>query len=134
MIEFSEKETEFLGSLEEARIATSHGDIPHVKPVSFVLFENAIIIATDYETRTYKNLKTNPNTSVAIDIYKSGGHRAIVIQGRTEIIENGEEFQKFYKIFHEKFEWVRRDPWSENEAPFLKIIPNNKSSWGLNTK
>ena len=133
MIEFSEKETEFLNSLEEARIATSHEDIPHVKPVSFVLFENAIIIATDYETRTFKNLKTNPNTSVVIDIYKSGEHKAIVIQGRAEIIENGEEFQKFYKIFHEKFEWVRRDPWGENEAPFLKIIPNNKSSWGMNT-
>ncbi|ABX12837.1 pyridoxamine 5'-phosphate oxidase family protein [Nitrosopumilus maritimus] len=134
MIEFSEKETEFLNSLEEARIATSHEDIPHVKPVSFVLYKNAIIVATDYETRTYKNLKTNPNTSVTIDIYKSGGHKAIVIQGQTEIIENGKEFQKFYEIFHEKFEWVRRDPWKENEAPFLKIIPSNKSSWGLNTK
>ncbi|WP_428324098.1 pyridoxamine 5'-phosphate oxidase family protein [Nitrosopumilus sp.] len=134
MIEFNEKETEFLNSLEEARIATSHDDIPHVKPVSFLLYKNAIIIATDYETRTYKNLKTNPNTSVVIDIYKSGEHKAIVIQGKTEAVENGEEFQKFYEIFHEKFEWVRRNPWKENEAPFLKITPSNKSSWGLNTK
>ena len=134
MIAFNEKETEFLNSLEEARIATSHDDIPHVKPVSFVLHKNAIIVATDYETRTYKNLKTNPNTSIVIDIYKSGGHKAIMIQGKAEIIEKGEEFQEFYKIFHEKFEWVRRDPWKENEAPFLRIIPNNKSSWGLDTK
>ena len=134
MIEFSEKETEFLNSLEEARIATSHDDIPHVKPVSFVLENNAIIIATDYETRTYKNLKTNPNSSVVIDIYKSGGHKAVLIQGKTEIVENGKEFKKLYNIFHEKFEWVRREPWKENEAPFLKIIPNNKSSWGLDTR
>ncbi len=134
MTEFSEKETEFLSSLEEARIATSHNDIPHVKPVSFVLEDNAIIVATDYETRTYKNLKVNPNSSVIIDIYKSGGHKAVLIQGKTEIIENGEEFKKLYNIFHEKFEWVRRDPWKENEAPFLKIIPNNKTSWGLDTR
>ncbi|RMW40247.1 MAG: pyridoxamine 5'-phosphate oxidase family protein [Nitrosopumilus sp.] len=134
MIEFSETETKFLNSLEEARIATSHDDIPHVKPVSFVLENNSIIIATDYETRTYKNLKTNPNSSVVIDIYKSGGHKAVLIQGKTEIIENGEEFKKLYDIFYEKFEWVRRDPWKENEAPFLKIIPNNKSSWGLDSR
>lgn len=134
MIEFNEKEIKFLNSLEEARIATSHDDIPHVKPVSFVLNENAIIIATDYKTRTYKNLKTNPNSSVIIDIYTSGGHKAVLIQGKTEIIENGDEFKKLYDMFFEKFEWVRREPWKENEAPFLKIIPKNKTNWGLDSK
>ena len=134
MTEFSEKETEFLNSLEAARIATSHDDIPHVKPVSFVLDNNSIVIATDYETRTYRNLKINQNTSVVIDIYKSGGHKAVLIQGKTEIIENGEEFKRLYDIFFEKFEWVRREPWKENEAPFLKITPNNKISWGLDSR
>ncbi len=71
LIEFSEKETEFLESLEEARIATSHNDVPHVKPVSFVFFENTILVATDYDTRTYLNIKSNPNTSIVIDVYKS---------------------------------------------------------------
>lgn len=61
--------------------------------------KNTIIIATDYETRTYKNLKMNPNASVVIDIYKSGGHKAVVIQGKTEIIENGEVFKRLYDIF-----------------------------------
>ena len=134
MTEFSEKETEFLNSLEAARIATSHDDIPHVKPVSFVVDNNSIVIATDYETRTYRNLKINQNTSVVIDIYKSGGHKAVLIQGKTEIIENGEEFKRLYGIFFEKFEWVRREPWQENEAPFLKITPNNKISWGLDIR
>ena len=134
MIEFSEREVKFLNSLEEARIATSHDDIPHVKPVSFVLDENTIIIATDYETRTYLNLKTNQNASVVIDIYKSGEHKAVLIQGTTKIIEKGEEFKKLYNIFFEKFEWVRRDPWKENKAPFLKIIPKNKTSLGLDIR
>ncbi|MGI0055935.1 MAG: pyridoxamine 5'-phosphate oxidase family protein, partial [Nitrosarchaeum sp.] len=26
---------------------------------------------------------------------------------------------------------VRNEPWNENEAPFLKIIITNKTSWGL---
>ena len=132
MIEFNHKEKEFLKTLEEARIATSHKDIPHVKPVSFVFDENAIIIATDYDTRTFTNIKANPQTAITIDIYKSGDHKAVCIQGKTEIIENGLEFKKFYDIFYKKFAWVRKDPWKENEAPFLKIMPNSKVSWGLN--
>ena len=131
MIEFSKKETEFLESLEEARIATSHNNIPHVKPVSFVFHEGTIIVATDYDTRTFTNIKINSNTAVTIDIYKSGDHKAVCIQGKSEIIEKGLEFKKFYDIFYEKFQWVRNDPWKENEAPFLKIIADNKVSWGL---
>jgi len=131
LIEFSKKETEFLKSLEEARIATSHNNIPHVKPVSFVFHEGTIIVATDYDTRTFTNIKINSNTAVTIDIYKSGDHKAVCIQGKSEIIEKGLEFKKFYDIFYEKFQWVRNDPWKENEAPFLKIIADNKVSWGL---
>lgn len=131
MIKFNDKEIRFLKELEEARIATSHDDIPHVKPVSFVFEDNSIIIATDYKTRTFANIKSNFNTSVVIDIYKSGEHKAVCIQGKAEIIEEGIEFKRFYDIFYEKFAWVRKDPWNEKEAPFLKIIPNHKVSWGL---
>ena len=132
MIEFTQKELEFLDILEEARIATSHDDIPHVKPVSFIFLDNVILVATDHDTRTFSNVKSNPHTSIVIDIYKSGEHKAICIQGKSEIIENGTEFKKIYDIFYEKFDWVKREPWKEGEAPFLKIMPKNKVSWGLN--
>ena len=59
-MEFNKKEISFLESLEEARIATSHNDVPHVKPVSFVFHDNMIIIATDYKTRAFRNIKFNP--------------------------------------------------------------------------
>ena len=78
-----------------------------------------------------ENIKKNSNTAIVIDIYKSGNHKAICIQGKTEIIESGKEFQEFYDVFYKKFEWVRKDPWKQNEAPFLKIIPKNKVSWGI---
>jgi nitroimidazol reductase NimA-like FMN-containing flavoprotein (pyridoxamine 5'-phosphate oxidase superfamily) len=131
LIEFNEKEIEFLNSLEEARIATAHNDIPHVKPVSYIKIDDSVVIATDYNTRTYSNIKLNHNVGIVIDVYKSGGHKAVCIQGKAEIIEKGEEFKRFYDIFYQKFQWVRKDPWIENEAPFLKIIPNTKISWGL---
>jgi len=131
LIGFTKVEEKFFQSIEEARIATSHADIPHVKPVSFIYHDSIILIATDYQTRTFKNVKTNPKASVAIDVYESGKHRAVCIQGKVEIIEKGQEFLQIYKKFEKKFAWVRNEPWKENEAPFLKIIVTNKTSWGL---
>ena len=131
MIIFSTAEKKFLESLEECRIATVHDKIPHVKPVSYIFDNDSILIATDYETRTYKNLKQNPKSALSIDIYKSGAHQAVCIQGDTEIIEMGPQFLEIYDMFFDKFEWVRNEPWKENEAPFLKIIPFSKTSWGL---
>ncbi len=131
MIEFTKKEIEFLNSMEECRIATSHNDIPHVKPVSYI-FENGIfLIATDYETRMYENCKVNQKVALSVDVYKHEGHKAVVIQGNLRIVENGSEFSDVFKKFHEKFEWVRSEPWGENEAPFIVITPFSKTSWGI---
>lgn len=128
---FSAAEKKFLKSIEEARFATTSKSSPHVKPVSFVFQDDSFYIATDYKTRTYKNVKENPKAAISIDIYKIGGHKAILAQGKIKIIENGTEFKKIYDVFYKKFEWVRRDPWKEEEAPFLKLVPTTKTSWGL---
>jgi len=131
MVSFSQIEIEFLQNMEECRVATSHDNMPHVKPVSYVYENETILIATDYDTRMYKNLLKNSKAAVSIDIYKNKGHKAVCLQGKVLIIENGEEFSIIYKKFHQKFEWVRDQPWDENEAPFIKIVPFSKSSWGL---
>ena len=132
MSTFTTKEKEFLESLEESRLATVNDSMPHVKPVSYIFDSDFFYVATDYETRTYKNLKKNPKVALVIDIYKHGDHKSICIQGNTTIIENGEKFSNIYKKFNEKFEWVRNEPWKENEAPFLEIKPITKISWGIN--
>lgn len=128
---FTPSEKKFLQSIEEARFATVGKSLPHVKPVSFIFEDDAFYIATDYKTRTYKNIKQNPQAAISIDIYKPGGHKAVLAQGQVRIIEKGQEFKKIYEIFFKKFEWVRRDPWVEEEAPFLKLVPTTKTSWGL---
>lgn len=132
MIKCTKNEIKFLNQLEECRIATSHQDIPHVKPVSYIFNNGKFIIAVDYDTRTFKNVQKNPRAALTVDIYKQGGHQAVVIQGTTEIIEEGKEFLELYQNFFEKFSWVRDEPWKEKEAPFLKITPTRKVSWGIN--
>lgn len=132
MITFTPEEKKFLESLEESRLATVNDLMPHVKPVSYIFDSELFYVATDYDTRTYKNLKKNPKTALVIDIYKHGGHKAICMQGNATIIESGDQFSNIYQKFFEKFEWVRKEPWKENEAPFLEIKPITKVSWGIN--
>ena len=130
-VAFSEAEKDFLNTNEACRIATCHDGIPHVVPVSYIFEHEAFFIATDYQTRKYENLKHNRSVALVVDIYSSVGNRAVSVQGKAEIIESGQEFAQIYRIFNDRFEWVRRDAWSEGQAPFIKIRPTNKVSWGL---
>jgi nitroimidazol reductase NimA-like FMN-containing flavoprotein (pyridoxamine 5'-phosphate oxidase superfamily) len=130
-VKFTKGEKEFLTHNEACRVATCQNNIPHVVPVSYVFEDGAFIFATDYETKKYKNISKNNRVALTVDVYSSIRNKAVCVQGTAELIENGIEFVRFYKIFHERFEWVRRDPWKEGEAPFVKVIPTGKVSWGL---
>lgn len=129
---FNKKEEKFLLENEVCRLSTSHNDIPHITPVTYIYEKNFLFFATDYETRKYKNIKLNNKIAVAIDTYSSSvENKAVIIQGLADIIEGGREFRDLYRKFNKKFEWVRKDPWKEGEAPFIKIRVTNKLSWGL---
>ena len=131
-MKFTKDEEEFLLENEVCRVATSHNNIPHITPITYIYEDGFFFIATDYNTRKYKNLKANENIAIAVDVYNSSvEYRAVVIQGTVDIIERGEEFKKLYQKFDKKFEWVRNDPWKEGEAPFIKVKPSSKVSWGL---
>ncbi len=131
MISFTRIEEEYLYSMEECRVATSHDDIPHVKPVSYIFEDDLFLIATDHKTRMYKNVLANPHAAITIDVYSHGGHKAVLVQGKISIVEDGDEFARIFKKFHAKFEWVRNEPWDEKEAPFIVLTPFSKTSWGL---
>ena len=131
-VKFTEKEVLFLLENEVCRVATSHNDIPHIVPVNYIHENNFLYFATDYNTIKYQNLEKNKRIAVVVDIYNSSvENKAVIIQGTAELIERGEEFKKLYKIFEKRFEWVRNDPWKEGEAPFVKVKPGIKVSWGL---
>lgn len=129
---FSQKETKFIIDNEICRIATAKNNIPHVIPVCYSYNNGDIFFATDYTTQTFHNLKENNRISLIIDIYdKKEGNKGIYINGIATIIDSGKEFVNLFKIFYNKFEWVKKDPWSEKEAPFIQIQPTKKISWGI---
>lgn len=130
-MKFTDAEEAFLVENEMCRLATCHDNIPHVVPVSYVFFRGDVYFATDYETRKVRNLKETNRIALVVDLYSSKQNKAVCIQGISEMVETGDLFQTLYKIFYDKFEWVRTDPWNEGEAPFVRVICTNKVSWGL---
>jgi len=131
-VRFAKAEKEFLGRNELCKVATSHNDSPHITPVNFIFDGGSFYFATDYESRKYKNLAKNKSIALVVDTYNSTtDNKAVVIQGAAEIIEKGKEFKRLYDMFYKKFDWVREDPWEEEEAPFVKVMPLHKTSWGL---
>lgn len=131
MLKFTIKESKFLKENEVCRITTCTKDVPHIAPVTYYFEDGFFYFATDYDTKKYANLKKNDKIAISVDIYLPGKHKAVVVQGSTTFIEKGQQFKKLYEIFYKKFAWVREDPWKENEAPFVKITPKTKISWGL---
>ena len=131
-VKFTKSEVSFLLENVVCRVATSHNDIPHIVPVNYIHENNFIYFATDYGTKKYQNLQKNKRIAVVVDVYNSSlNNKALVIQGTAELIERGDEFKRMSKIFEKKFEWVRNDPWKEGDAPFVKVQPAEKVSWGL---
>lgn len=127
---FTNRERKFIEGNEVCRFATADASgMPHVVPVCYIFHGDSFYIATDYGTRKYRNVMENPRAALVIDHYKP--HRAVVVQGRVEVLERGEEFRRVREMFYGKFKWARDDPWDEGESPILKLIPERKSSWGL---
>lgn len=129
MVKFTSKELAFINKYEVCRLATVGNNKPHIAPVCYMFINNHFYIATDYDTKKYRNMRNNNNISLVIDVYKP--NRAVLIEGEVDIIEEGEEFREVYGKFYKKFDWVRKTPWKEREAPFIKIKPLKKISWGL---
>jgi nitroimidazol reductase NimA-like FMN-containing flavoprotein (pyridoxamine 5'-phosphate oxidase superfamily) len=130
MPNFTTAEKRFLQKNELARLATSAVDLmPHVVPVCYVFSDDTFLIAIDYATKKYQNLIRNSQVALVVDSLRP--NRGVMVQGRAKIIEAGSEFQGFYAIFRKKFSWVRAEPWKEGEAPFIRIVPAKKASWGF---
>ena len=130
-MEFTRAEKRFIDDNDVARFATVGPDgIPHVVPVCYVHSSDAFWVATDYGTRKYRNLQRNDKVALLVDA-GSASNCGILVQGRAKTFDRGPEFREIYDVFHRKFDWVREMPWKEGEAPFVRIEPIRKVSWGL---
>ncbi len=130
MVTFKDREVKFLEQNEMCRMATaSKKNELHIVPVSYVWNDGFVYVVTDYGTRKLKNLRENPNAAILIDT--SGTSKVLMVSGTVQLIEKGEDYRRIYKLFHSRLDWVKRDPWKGGEAPFVKITPTFKASWGL---
>jgi uncharacterized protein len=123
------KDMKFLQRHELARLATaSKKGMPHVTPVIYAMNGEDIVIATDYGTKKLKNLKENRQVSLVVDDHNP--NRGVVIQGKCLVLERGSEYIRLMRILYRKFEYYRKNPWKEGEAPILKIKPTKTVGWG----
>jgi PPOX class F420-dependent enzyme/OxyR family protein len=129
-VTFRKTEVRYLRTNEIGRLATVSSDgTPHVVPVSYLFKDNAFLIAVDYSTRKLRNLKRDHRTAFVVDTLRP--NRGILIQGNARLIVRGAQFRRTYSQFYRAFSWVRADPWKEGEAPFVRITPTTKASWGF---
>jgi len=127
---FTAKEKKFLETHELCRLATVYPDGgPHVVPVNYVFQDDVFYIAAEYESRKVQNIRRNNKVALVVDVYRP--NKGVMIRGEAALLERGHEFRRTYEAFYKRFLWVRRDPWSEGEAPFIAIRPVQKVSWGL---
>lgn len=123
-------ERRFVEANELCRLATTdENSQPHVVPVAYIYYNNKFYIATDLDTRKLANIRRNNKVALVID--KTNPNRAVMVQGLATILLRGEEYRTVYKIFYDRFAWVRRDPWQEGEAALIAVEPLKVVSWGL---
>lgn len=130
MTVLSKKQIQFLKSHQLCRFATvSKGCKPHVTPVVYAMDGENIIIAIDYGTKKFTNLKENGNVALVVDGYRPNG--GVMIQGECQVFEKGPEYLRLLKILFDRFAFYRKNPWGEGESPILRIVPLKSASWGL---
>lgn len=122
------KQLGFLKTHEVCRLATASKDArPHVVPVIYAMDGDDIIIAVDYGTKKLKNLRENDKVALVVDVYRP--NQGMMIEGKCEIFERGEEYLRLLKVLFDRFVYYRRNPWDEGESPILKIRPTKVVAW-----
>jgi uncharacterized protein len=53
----TESEVKFVTNNEVCRIATTHNNMPHLVPISYIYENGFFYFATDYDTKKFRNLE-----------------------------------------------------------------------------
>ena len=138
----SEKEIQdFLSSPRIARLATIQNGKPHIVPVWYFYDGKNIIFSTPKGTKKVKNLQSNPNVSIIIDIVDGKSEdisyatkaKAVIIEGVAELREDIDN--SFIKKTYERYVGKNglNDPmvqFSVNLPRYMVIIrPTRIISW-----
>jgi pyridoxamine 5'-phosphate oxidase family protein len=124
MATFTEKELEYLGSQELARLATAGANnAPHVVPVGFRVADDASTIDVGghdlARSKKYRDLRANPKVAIVIDDLASTDPwtpRGVEVRGTAELHDAGGA---------ERFGRAGMD------GAWIRIVPERVASWGL---
>jgi len=141
MIKPTDKEIEFIKSHRVARMATVDGlGRPLVVPICYYFDGGFIYAPIDKKPkraspkmlRRVRNIIENPNVALVIDEYYEDWTKLcyVIINGRAEIMESGEEYQNSLRLLSEKYTQYADMKLSGLNLPVIKIIPERIISWG----
>lgn len=84
------------------------------------------------ELKRIKNILDNPNISLVIDDYHEDWNKLtyVIIHGRAELIESGEEYQRSLRLLCEKYTQYVDMNLSTLNLPVIKVIPVRILFWG----
>jgi PPOX class probable F420-dependent enzyme len=137
----TDKEKEFILSHRVARMATvDKSGKPLVVPICYAYDGNYLYTPIDKkpkrvtirDLKRIRNITENPNVSLVIDDYYDDWNKLcyVIIHGRAELMESGEEYQKSLGLLCEKYPQYREMNLFQLNLPVIKIVPDRMISWG----
>ena len=137
----TEKQRGLINSHRIARMATvDESGNPLVLPVCFAYDGQFIYSPIDNKPKSVsagklkrvRNITDNPNISLVIDNYVENWSLLyyLIIQGTSEIICEGQEYQNALTILTEKYSQYVEMGLESLGAPVIKITPEKIISWG----
>jgi PPOX class probable F420-dependent enzyme len=136
-----DRQKQFILSHRVARMATVDNlGRPLVVPICFAYDGKHIYTPIDKkpkrvpvkELKRIKNILDNPNISLVIDDYHEDWNKLtyVIIHGRAELIESGEEYQRSLRLLCEKYTQYVDMNLSTLNLPVIKVIPVRILFWG----
>ena len=139
MIDLSSDDIAFLRQARVAHLATaSAAGEPHVIPVCFAFDGDHLFTAIDAKPkrvplgllRRVRNLRENPRVSLVVDSYEEdwGRLRYVLIAGRGEILDEGDDRERGLGLLREKYSQYRAMP-ELGRGPVIRIVPDRVVAW-----
>jgi nitroimidazol reductase NimA-like FMN-containing flavoprotein (pyridoxamine 5'-phosphate oxidase superfamily) len=129
----------FLAQPLIARIASSSpsNHQPHVVPVWYEWDGSSVWISAFRSTRKVKELRSNPQCSIAIDSAESGvDFRGVIFEGPAELVDSPVDFvqrkteQVYTRYLGEEVHQARYQEWIfDPENLLIKLTPQRTYTW-----
>ena len=137
--QLSEDRAHWLARAPTGHLATSDlSGAPHVIPVCYAFNGEALYSVLDQKPkrapharlRRVKNIQANPQVALVVDHYEDDWRRLgyILVLGRAELLQQGEEHDQAVRLLREKYHQYRDMDLEGNLV--IKITPERVIAWG----